>query len=163
MLTISTWLSHHINYQDACRVGFREYRKSHNNYQFVSQVGFLQNACESVARQHLSCGIYQSACSTGQETRAHSSGEATWAFVTWMEQPPAESLTREAKRTASEPSIWHTPSRPQAYVRGRCTTGLDNMFIFVTEGIIKLSDLNTVTGNNTRFILIGGTWSQGRA
>ena len=28
------------------------------------------------------------------------------------------------------------------------------MFIFVKEGIRKLSDLNTVRGNNTRFILI---------
>ena len=28
------------------------------------------------------------------------------------------------------------------------------MFIFVKEGIRKLSDLNTVIGNNTRFILI---------
>ena len=71
-----------------------------------------------------------------------------------MEQPLAESLTREGKRTASELSLWHTLSRPQAYVRGRCTTGLDDMFIFVKEGIRKLSDLNTVRGNNTRFILI---------
>ena len=28
------------------------------------------------------------------------------------------------------------------------------MFIFVKEGIRKLSDLNTVIGNDTRFILI---------
>ena len=28
------------------------------------------------------------------------------------------------------------------------------MFIFVKEGIRKLSDLNTVRGNNTQFILI---------
>ena len=28
------------------------------------------------------------------------------------------------------------------------------MFIFAKEGIRKLSDLNTVTENNTRFILI---------
>ena len=28
---------------------------------------------------------------------------------------------------------------------------------FVKEGIRKLSDLNTVIGNNTQFILIGGT------
>ena len=28
---------------------------------------------------------------------------------------------------------------------------------FVMEGIRKLSDLNTVIGNNTQFILIGGT------
>ena len=28
------------------------------------------------------------------------------------------------------------------------------MFIFVKEGIRKLSDLNTVRGNDTRFILI---------
>ena len=31
------------------------------------------------------------------------------------------------------------------------------MFIFVKEGIRKLSDLNRVIGNNTQFILIGGT------
>ena len=86
--------------------------------------------------------------------RAYSSGEATWAFVTGMEQPLAESPTREGKRTANEPSLWHTPSRPQANVSGRCTTGLDAMFIFVNEGIRKLSDLNTVRGNNTKFILI---------
>ena len=97
---------------------------------------------------------YQSACSTGEETRAHSSGEATWAFLTGMEQLLAESPTREGKRTASELSIWHTPSRPQAYVRGRCITGLDDMFIFVKEGIRKLSDLNMVRGNNTSFIFL---------
>ena len=34
-------------------------------------------------------------------SRAHSSGEATWAFVTGMEQPLAESPTREGKRTAA--------------------------------------------------------------
>ena len=77
MLTMSTRLSHHSNCQDAYRVGFREYRKSHDNYQFVTQVGSLQHGWESVARQCLSCGSYQSACSTGKETRAHSSGEAT--------------------------------------------------------------------------------------
>ena len=37
------------------------------------------------------------------------------------------------------------------------------MFIFVKEGIRKLSDLNTVIGNNTRFILIGGICLQGQA
>ena len=83
------------------RVGFRECRKSHDNYQFGSQVGFLQHAWESAARQHLTCGSCQSACSTGEETRAHSSGEATWAFITGMEQPLAESPTREGKRTAA--------------------------------------------------------------
>ena len=31
------------------------------------------------------------------------------------------------------------------------------MFIFCKEGIKKLSDLKTVIGNNTQFILIGGT------
>ena len=71
-----------------------------------------------------------------------------------MEQPLAESPTREGRRTASESSLWHTPSEPQAYVRGRCTTASDDMFIFVKEGIRKLSDLNTVRGNNTRFILL---------
>ena len=71
-----------------------------------------------------------------------------------MEQSLAESPTRKGKITASEPPLWHTPSRPQAYVRRRCTTGSDDMFIFVKEGIRKLSDLNTVRGNNTRFILL---------
>ena len=100
-LTIATRLSHHSKCQDAFRVGYRECRKSHANYQLVSQVGFLQHAWESAARQHLICGSYQSACSTGDETRAHSSGEATWAFATEKEQPPAESPTREEKRTAA--------------------------------------------------------------
>ena len=77
MLTISTRLLHHSLCQDACRVGFREYRKSHDNYKFVTRVGFLQHEWESAVRQRLSSGSYQSACSTGKETKAHSSGEAT--------------------------------------------------------------------------------------
>ena len=77
MLTVSTRLSYHSNCQDAHIVYFREYRKSHDNYQFVTQVGSLQRAWERAARQRLSCGSYQSACSTGQEKRAHSLGEAT--------------------------------------------------------------------------------------
>ena len=76
------------------------------NYQFFMQVGSLQHTWESGARQRLSCISYQSACSTGEETRAHSSGEATWAFVTGMEQPLAESPTRKGRRIASEPSLW---------------------------------------------------------
>ena len=87
------------------------------------QVGSLQYTWESAARQRLSCGSYQSACSTGEETRSHSSREATWAFLTGMEQPLAESPSREGKRTVSEPSLWNTPSRPQANARGRCNTG----------------------------------------
>ena len=77
MLTVSARLSHHSICQDACEVGFREYFKYHDNYQFVKRVGSLQHAWESAARQRLSCGSYQSACSTGEESRAHSSGEAT--------------------------------------------------------------------------------------
>ena len=46
--------------------------------------------------------------STGEESRAHSSGEATWAFGTGMEQPLAESLTREGKRTAAS-RLYGTP------------------------------------------------------
>ena len=53
------------------------------------------------ARQCLTCGSYQSACSTGEESRAHSSGEATWAFVTGIQQPLAEFPNREGKRTAA--------------------------------------------------------------
>ena len=37
------------------------------------------------------------------------------------------------------------------------------MFIFVKEGISKLSDLSTVIVNNTRFILTGGIYLQERA
>ena len=83
------------------RVGFGECGKSYNNYQFVTQVGSLQHAWEIAARQCLTCVSYQSACSTGEETRAHSSGEATSAFLTGIGQPLAESLTREGKRTAA--------------------------------------------------------------
>ena len=77
-----------------------ECRKSHDNYQYVYQVGFLQHAWEIAARQHLTCGSYQSACSTGERSRAHSSGETTRPFITGMEHPLAESPTREGKRTA---------------------------------------------------------------
>ena len=37
------------------------------------------------------------------------------------------------------------------------------MFIFVKEGVRKLSDLNTIRGNNALFILLGGTRWQGLA
>ena len=83
-----------------------------------------------------------------------------------MEQPlgRVSNLSNQTgERTACEPSLWHGPSKPQAHVRGRRFTGSDDMFIFVNEGIRKLSDLNTVRGNNTRFILIGDTWWRGVA
>ena len=76
-----------------------------------------------------------------------------------MEQPlavPPTSPTREERELQVSRPYKSAPSRPQANVRGGQTTGSDDMFIFVKEGIRKLSDLNTVIGNNTLFILIGG-------
>ena len=73
------------------------------------------------------CGSFQSAFSTGEEIRAHSSGEATMSFYKGMKQPLAdlEPLQPEKKQTASEPSLWHTPEDLKL-VRGRCTTGADD-------------------------------------
>ena len=86
----------------------REYRKSHENYQFVTQVGSLQHAWESAARQRLSCGSDQSACSTGEETRAHSIGEATWAFVKgWNNLQQSLQPEKERELQASRP--YRTP------------------------------------------------------
>ena len=61
---MSTGLLCHSNYLDAYRVGFREYRKFHDNYQYVTQVESLQHVWESTARQRLLRSSYQSACST---------------------------------------------------------------------------------------------------
>ena len=46
------------------------------------------------------CGSFQSAYSTGEEIRAHSSGEATMSFCKGMKQPLAD-LQPEKKETAS--------------------------------------------------------------
>ena len=94
-----------------------------------------------------SCGSFQSACSTGEEIRAHSSDEATMSFSKGMKQPLADlqPLQREKKETASELSLWHTPEDLK-HVRGRCTTGADDKhtktsFFFCKEGIRELRDL----------------------
>ena len=62
-----------------------------------------------------------------------------------MEQPLAESPTREGKRTA----VSHPYGTPQVDLRHMLEGGVpqDQMtvFIFVKEGIRKLSDLNMVT------------------
>ena len=73
------------------------------------------------------CGSFQSAYSTGEKTRAHSSGEATMSFCKAMKQPLADlqALQLEKKETASEPSLWHTPQNLK-HVRGRYTTGTDD-------------------------------------
>ena len=73
------------------------------------------------------CGSFQSAYSTEEEIRAHSSGEATMSFCKGMKQPMADlrPLQPEKKETASEPSLWHTPEDLK-HVTGRCTTGTDN-------------------------------------
>ena len=86
------------------------------------------------------CGSFQSAFSTEEEIRAHSSGEATMSFCKAMKQPLADLqlLQPETKETASEPILWHT-SEDLNHVRGRCTTGTDDKthkkqaFIFQSE------------------------------
>ena len=71
----------------------KEWHKSLDEYEFQFARGTLQHAWESAARQRLFCGSFLSACSTGEETRANSSGEATMSFCKGMEQPLAESPT----------------------------------------------------------------------
>ena len=55
-------------------------------------------------------GSLQSACSTGEEFRANSSGEATMSFCKAMKQPLADLqlFQPEKKETASEPFLLHT-------------------------------------------------------
>ena len=72
-----------------------------------------------------------------------------------MEQPlavPPTSPTREER----EPQASHPYGKPLVDLRqmleGDVPQDMIVMFIFVKEGIRKLSDLNTVRGNNTRFI-----------
>ena len=59
------------------RVGFREWRKFHDNFKYVTQVGFLQHVWESTAGQRLFPWQLSICLQHGEETRAHSSGEAT--------------------------------------------------------------------------------------
>ena len=69
-------------------------------------------------------------------SRAHSSGEATWAFVTRMEQPLAESPTREGKRTAASRSY----GTPQVYLRHMLEGDVPQESDDGVIGIIKLRD-----------------------
>ena len=73
------------------------------------------------------CGSFQSAFSTEEEIKAHSSGDATMNFCKGIKQPLADLqlLQPETKETASEPILWHT-SENLKHVRGRCTTGTDD-------------------------------------
>ena len=45
------------------------------------------------------------------------------SFCNWVGTTSIRISNHGRKENCSEPSLWHTPSRPQAYVRGRCTTG----------------------------------------
>ena len=77
-----------------------------------------------------------------------------------MEQPLAESPispTREERELqASRP--YGTPLVDlKQMLEGDVPQHKMRCLFFVKEGIRKLSDLNTVIGNNTQFILIGGT------
>ena len=74
---------------------------------------------------------------------------------------PTSPTREERELQASHP--YGTPLVDLKHVRGRRTTKKYDMFIFVKVGIRKLSDLNTVIGNNTRFILIDGVCLQERA
>ena len=112
-------------------------------------------------------GSFQSACSTGEEIRAHSSGEAAMSFCKGMKQPLADLqlLQQETKETASEPFLWHT-SEDLKHVRGRCTTGAhdkthkNRMFIFFcqrTEG--PCGDGKNKVKHNIWWHLMAGTSS----
>ena len=115
------------------RVGFGECRKSQDNYQFVRQVGSLQHAWEIAARKRLTCGSYHSSCITGEETRAHSSVEATWAFLTGIEQPLAESSTREEKRTAASRPYGTPQVDLRHMLEGDVAQDVDEMLFKVSE------------------------------
>ena len=83
-----------------------------------------------------------------------------------MEQPLAESPTsptrEERELQASRP--YGTPLVDlKQMLEGDVPQDKMTCLFFVKEGIRKLSDLNTVIGNNTQFILIGGVCLQGRA
>ena len=96
----------------------------------------------------------------GEETRAHSSGEATWAFLTGMEQPlagsPTSSTREKRELQVSRPYGTQLVDLKQMF-EGDASQDKMTCLFFVKEGIRKLSNLNTVIGNNTQFILIRGT------
>ena len=73
-----------------------------------------------MARLHYACGSFQSACSTGEEIRAHLSGEATMSFCKGMKQPLADLqlLQPEMKETASEPILWPTSEDTKHMLEG---------------------------------------------
>ena len=122
-LTIATRLSHHGKYQDA-----------------------LEWASESVLSSCLASGI-SLACmgKCGQATLdlwklsvclQHRRGEQSplkwWSHLSCNRDRTTSSRVSNQRRkeNCSEPSPWHTISIPQAYVRGRCTTGLDDGVYF---------------------------------
>ena len=77
-----------------------------------------------------------------------------------MEQPLAESPTSPTREDrelqASRP--YGTPLVDlKQMLEGDIPQDKMTCLFFVTEGMRKLSDLNTVIGNNTQFILICGT------
>ena len=79
-----------------------------------------------------------------------------------MEQPPAESPTREGKRTA----VSRPYGTPQVDLRHMLEGDVpqDQMTVFIFSiGIRKLSDLNTVTKGIHNIFSKGGTRWQGPA
>ena len=132
-------------------------------------MGFLQPYGRVRPDFTYTCGSFQSAYSTGEEIRAHSSGKATMSFCKGMTQPLADLqlLQPETKEIASEPILWYTSEDPK-HVRGRCTTGkmtkhikIGCLFFFCKEGVRELRDLVGMakTKSNT---IYGSSW-QGRA
>ena len=77
-----------------------------------------------------------------------------------MEQPLAESPTsptREERELQSSRPYGTPLVDLKQMLEGDVPQDKMTCLYFVKEGIRKLSDLNTVIGNNTQFILIGGT------
>ena len=77
-----------------------------------------------------------------------------------MEQPLAESPTSSTReeRELQASCPYGTPLVDvKQMLEGDIREDQMTCLFFVKEGIRKLSDLNMVIGNNTQFILIGGT------
>ena len=83
-----------------------------------------------------------------------------------MEPPLAESPTSPT-REERELQASHPYGTPLVDLRqmleGDVPQDKMTCLFFVKEGVKNLSDINTVIGNNTLFILIGGTCEQGPA
>ena len=78
-----------------------------------------------------------------------------------MEQPLAESPTsptREERELQASRSYGMPLVDLKQMLEGDVPQDKMTCLFFVKEDIRKLSDLNTVIGNTTQFILIGGTW-----